>query len=60
MLAAQHNVEEMCKIIGADSLSYISLDGMYQAVSGVNRENDKGVTYCDACFSGDYPIAINK
>jgi amidophosphoribosyltransferase len=56
-MAAKHSVAEMAKIIGVDSLAFISLDGMYRAVSGKPRNND-APQYCDACFSGDYPIAL--
>lgn len=57
LLAANHDVESMAKIIGVDSLAFISLDGMYQAVAGINRDN-ASPQFCDACFSGDYPIPL--
>ena len=57
LLAARYNVKEMAKLIGVDSLAFISLDGMYRAVSGQSRNND-APQFCDACFSGDYPIAL--
>lgn len=57
LLAANHNVESMAKLIGVDSLAFISLDGMYQAVAGINRDN-ASPQFCDACFSGDYPIPL--
>ncbi len=57
LMAAKHTVAEMAKIIGVDSLAFISLDGMYRAVSGKPRNND-APQYCDACFSGNYPIAL--
>ncbi len=60
LLAAQHNVEEMCSIIGADSLCYISIDGLYKSVSGDKKNSPCGNTYCDACFTGEYPVAINQ
>jgi len=47
----------MAKLIGSDSLAFISLDGMYRAVSGANRDN-AAPQFCDACFSGDYPIPL--
>ncbi len=57
LLAARHSVAEMASLIGVDSLAFITLDGMYQAVAGVKRDN---VTpqFCDACFSGNYPIPL--
>lgn len=57
LLAANHDVASMAKIIGVDSLAFISLDGMYQAVAGINRDNSSP-QFCDACFSGDYPIPL--
>lgn len=57
LMAAQHTVADMAKIIGVDSLAFISLDGMYRAVSGQPR-NNFAPQFCDACFSGDYPIAL--
>jgi amidophosphoribosyltransferase len=57
LLAAQHDVEGMCKFIGADSLSFISLDGLYVAM-GEKERNQEQPQYCDACFTGDYPIDL--
>ncbi len=57
LLAANHDVASMAKIIGVDSLAFISLDGMYQAVAKINRDN-ASPQFCDACFSGDYPIPL--
>jgi amidophosphoribosyltransferase len=57
LLAAQHDTEAMRRIIGVDSLAYLSLDGLYRAV-GENRRNPATPQYCDACFSGEYPIRL--
>jgi amidophosphoribosyltransferase len=57
LLAAKHSLAEMAKLIDADSLAFISLDGMYRAVSGISR-NNAAPQFCDACFSGDYPIPL--
>jgi len=51
MIAHGRTVEEIADELGADSLHYLSLDGVYEAV-GVSRD-----THCDACFSGEYPLA---
>ncbi|MDQ1080461.1 amidophosphoribosyltransferase [Pseudoroseomonas cervicalis] len=57
LLAANHDVEEMARIIGADSLAFISLDGMYRALGRPGRDaTNPG--YCDACFTGDYAIPL--
>ena len=57
LLAARHNVEEMAQLIGADSLAFVSLDGLYRALGKPNRDVAKP-HYCDACFTGEYPIPL--
>ncbi|MGO9961487.1 MAG: amidophosphoribosyltransferase [Solirubrobacteraceae bacterium] len=51
MIAHGRTVAEVCAELGADSLHYLSLDGVYEAVRGMRGD------HCDACFSGDYPLA---
>ncbi len=48
MIANGRTVEEICKIIGADSLGYLPLEAL--------KEMSGGLPICDACFSGNYPI----
>ena len=55
LLAHRMDVEGMRNFIGADSLAFISIDGLYRAVGKANRDG-KAPQFCDACFSGDYPI----
>jgi amidophosphoribosyltransferase len=50
MIAHGRSVEEVCAELGADSLHYLSLQGVYDAI-GSSR-----ATHCDACFSGEYPL----
>ncbi|MGI4976573.1 MAG: hypothetical protein ACRYG6_06490, partial [Janthinobacterium lividum] len=57
LLAANHDIAEMAELIGADSLAFISLDGLYRAL-GRNGRNDATPQYCDACFTGEYPVAL--
>ena len=57
LLAANHEVEGIRELLGVDSLAYVSLEGLYRAVGGSGR-NDDAPQYCDACFSGEYPIAL--
>ncbi len=52
LIAAQKSVPEICKFIGADSLGYLSIDGLIKAVD-LPREN-----FCLACFTGEYPIPV--
>ena len=55
--AATHDLEGMRRFIGADSLAFISLDGLYRALGKPGRDADKP-HYCDACFTGDYPTTL--
>ena len=57
LLAARHSVDEMATLIGADSLAFISLDGLYRALGKPGR-NPENPGFCDACFTGDYPIEL--
>ncbi len=57
LLAANHDVKEMAELIGADSLAFISIDGLYQALGKTERD-PAAPYYCDACFTGEYPIAL--
>ncbi len=57
LLAANYSIEEMGKLIGADSLAFISINGLYRAVGAKNRDA-AAPQFCDACFTGDYPIAL--
>ena len=54
LIAANHTVEEICSIMGADSLGYLSLEGLHDVSS---RHIKRGI--CDACFSNRYPIPID-
>ena len=57
LLAHEHTVEQMRQFIGADSLAFISLDGLYRAM-GETKRNAGMPQFCDACFSGEYPIQL--
>ena len=57
LLAATMSEEEMRQHLSVDSLKFISLDGLYRAVGEVEGRNKECPQYCDACFSGQYPIA---
>ncbi len=52
LIASSHSVEETCKFIGADSLGYLSTKGLYWF------EKNPGEWFCDACFTGDYPVSV--
>jgi amidophosphoribosyltransferase len=53
LMAAHRTVEEIREHIGADSLAFLSLDGMMRAVGAEDG-------YCNACFTGDYPLAVGE
>ena len=57
LLAANHDIEGMTKLIGVDTLAFISIDGLYRAM-GTKGRDTTAPQYCDACFSGDYPIPL--
>ncbi len=56
LLAGHMSEDEMRDHIGVDSLRFISLDGLYRAVGEGAGRNTKSPQYCDACFSGEYPV----
>ncbi|MGB8623123.1 MAG: amidophosphoribosyltransferase [Paracoccaceae bacterium] len=57
LLASHMSEEEMREHLQVDSLRFISLNGLYRAVGEVNGRNPDAPQYCDACFSGEYPVA---
>jgi amidophosphoribosyltransferase len=57
LMAASHSVEEMRREIGADSLAFLSLDGLYRALGKGPRDGD-APAFTDHCFTGDYPTAL--
>jgi amidophosphoribosyltransferase len=57
LLASHMDVNEMAAFIGADSLAFITIDGLYRAMGHKNRDPLEP-QYCDACFTGDYPTQL--
>ena len=57
LLAATMTEDEMRDWIGVDSLKFISLNGLYRAAGEAAGRDPQNPRYCDACFSGDYPVA---
>ena len=53
LIAYNHSVEQICEMIGADSLGYLDIERLSELIDG-----DKG--YCNACFSGNYPVEPPK
>jgi amidophosphoribosyltransferase len=58
LIASSHTVEEIRKYITADSLGYLSLEGMRKAIRPDLGTDSGG--FCEACFSGDYPVAFPR
>ena len=56
LLAYNMNEEQMAKHLAVDSLRFISLDGLYRACGHEGGRNKQCAQFCDACFSGEYPI----
>lgn len=52
LIAATHSLDEIRRYIGADSLGYLSLDGMLSAVGTARR------SYCTSCYTAEYPVAF--
>lgn len=53
LIAAKKSVSEICEEIGADSLGFLSMEGLYKIA------DECKIGFCDACFSGNYPIEIS-
>jgi amidophosphoribosyltransferase len=57
LMASRYDLKGMTEVIGCDSLAFISFDGMYRAMGEAGRNAD-APQYCDACFTGEYPIPL--
>jgi amidophosphoribosyltransferase len=52
LLAANNSLEKIRELVGADTLGYLSVEGLMKVVGGTNGG------FCDACFTGNYPVPI--
>ncbi len=52
LIASSNSPEEICRFLGADSLGYISMTGLKQAV------NDTQGNFCTSCYTGNYPTGL--
>ncbi len=57
LLAATMSTEEMCRFMGADSLAFLSVDGLYRAM-GFDKRDAMRPQFTDHCFTGDYPTDL--
>ena len=55
LISSAHDVEQIRKEIGADSLAFISVEGMFEALRSCNPEQ---YGYCKGCFTGEYPMSV--
>lgn len=53
LIAHRYSVSQICEFIGADSLAYLSMKGMMEAIGQPDG-------YCNACFTGDYPLPLTN
>jgi amidophosphoribosyltransferase len=51
------SVDEMCRFMGATSLSFLSVDGVYRAL-GHDKRDARHPQFTDHCFTGDYPTSL--
>ena len=57
LIGSHMSVQKMTEFIKADSLEFLSIDGLYRAVGEARREAGEP-QFCDACFTGDYPTSL--
>jgi amidophosphoribosyltransferase len=55
LIAATHTIDEIRKYVGADSLAYLSIEGLRQAVGASQQQS-----YCTSCYTGVYPVAFPR
>ena len=58
LFAARHTLDEMCHGMGADSLAFLSVDGIYRSIGIDDGRNASAPQLSDHCFTGDYPTAL--
>ena len=57
LISASHTIEEIARYITADSLCYLNLDGLHEALA---QFGDHKIDFCEACFSGNYPVKFPR
>ncbi len=58
LIAASHTLDEIRTYITADTLSYLSIEGLRKSVSAPTEDGESG--FCEACFTGKYPISLSN
>lgn len=60
LIANRMNADQLAKELGADSLVYLSLEGLLNAVQvGIDHPADRKTGHCTACLSGKYPVQLD-
>ena len=58
LLAANNSIEEICDFLKADSISFLSVNGLYKAMGHKNGRDDDKPAFTDHCFTGEYPTKL--
>jgi len=58
LIGSSRTPEQIRDFVGADSLGYLSLEGLHESVNGAGEGEKEG--FCNACFTNDYPITIQQ
>jgi amidophosphoribosyltransferase len=59
LIAATHSPADIAKHLTSDSVGYLSIEGLHRAVRGGDADQQRGSRgFCDACFSGEYPVPL--
>jgi amidophosphoribosyltransferase len=58
LISNVNSVSELCKSLGADSLAFISVEGLLESIDGPGRGKGAKGGYCLGCFTGEYPIPV--
>ncbi|TVR03608.1 MAG: amidophosphoribosyltransferase [Deltaproteobacteria bacterium] len=59
LIAATHSLDEIRDYITADSIGYLTMEGLRRACAVAGEDGTDGTRFCEACFSGDYPIELS-
>ena len=58
LLAANNSIEEICDFLKADSINFLSVNGLYKAMGHKNGRDDDKPAFTDHCFTGEYPTKL--
>ena len=58
LLSANNSLHEICNFLKADTIAFLSIDGLYQAMGHPKGRNPENPAFTDHCFTGDYPTKL--